>query len=176
MTRTLYFLGSFAAILLICLVGWWLAPLEPDSFENSTASLASLTLLDSKMPITELVSAASGEPVADANSMWSDAVVILLGGMGCSWDQVSILKHWGANYDPQEDTERLVIALFADPLLGGNRSRYESTILRRISGVEIPMLVYVGEEFGPRLLGVRTPQVVRVSHGRISKILEPGAN
>ena len=54
---------------------------------------ASAALLSMEIPRSDLTEAKTGNP--DRSTAYlSEAVVILLGGLGCSGDQLAVLKWW----------------------------------------------------------------------------------
>ena len=170
MKKFLWFFGSFAAMLFVCLAGWWWATASTVAPKAADAEPTNTSLLNLELPTFEVTDAKTAEPVS-LKAPLSNAVVILLGGMGCSQDQVEVLRWWQENLAAADTGQQEVLALYADPLMGVERSRYETLVLRRAGEVQFPTLVYEGQEFSPRSMGVRTPQVVRVRDGRIVEVL-----
>ncbi|MXW15914.1 MAG: hypothetical protein F4120_11160 [Rhodothermaceae bacterium] len=173
MKKFAWFIGSFVGAIAACLAAWWffILPQAAPLGGNFTES-ADTQLLNMQFPLTDLTDATTGEPVTLAQASFSDAVIIILGGIGCSRNQVEVLKRWN-EYDMAADSTRLeVMTLYADPLMGVEVSRHESRLLRRASEVDFLSLVYEGEEFNPRAMGIQTPQTVRVRNGRIVEILQ----
>ena len=103
---------------MVCLAAWWfILPQTVPSGSNSIGSADTL-LLHTQFPLTELTDAMSGEPVTFDKASLSDAVVIILGGIGCSRNQVEILKTWSENKGAANSTELEIMTLYADPLMG----------------------------------------------------------
>ena len=94
MTKFLWFIGSFAGMLLVCLAGWGLVTALTGTRNAADADNAYPSLLNLELPTSDVTDAKTGEPVLLTEALLSDAVVILLGGMGCSLDQVEVLKWW----------------------------------------------------------------------------------
>ena len=172
MKNAVFFLGSFISVLLACLAGWWLFTAGVDTREGPLAPADHGNILNLEIPNEFLTEARSGDPVIPVEVLGTEAIVVLLGGIGCSRDQVEVLRRW----QEPEDSIKTVVGLYADPLMGIERSRYESLVLRRASGVQFPMLVYEGQQFSLRGLGMITPQVVRIRDGRIVELLPPMGN
>ena len=127
-------------------------------------------LLDRAISVEHLIEPKS-RARASEGFMPDSAIVILLGGIGCSADQVKVLRDWSE--PPPESKWRgyPVLAIYADPLLGEETSIYESLVLRRVSQAHFPFLVSRDSLFSPRDLGVRTPQVVLAESGVITKVV-----
>ncbi|MXZ17903.1 MAG: hypothetical protein F4069_03815 [Rhodothermaceae bacterium] len=156
----------------VCLAAWWLIlPQTTPPGSNSTESPETL-LLNMRFPLTDLTDAMSGEPVTLKHASLSDAVVVILGGIGCSRNQVEVLKGWNEYKMAADSTGPEIMILYADPLMGTEISQHEARLLRRASEVDFPALVYEGAEFNPRAMGIQTPQTVRVKDGRIVEILQ----
>ncbi len=166
-----WFIGAFAGAMTVCLLSWWLIVYPTDTSGNDRTEAADTLLLDISFPMTDLTDAVSGDPVKLMQASLSDAVVIILGGIGCSRNQVEVLKRWNDNQITADSIGMDIIAVYADPLMGVELSRHESLLLRRASQVDFPTLVYEGQEFDPRSMGIQTPQVVRVRNGRIAEML-----
>jgi len=164
------FLGSFVGTIILCLTAWWLYLSQIPPSENNFARTADTLLLNMEFPVTNITDAMSGEPVPLTPTSLSDAVVIILGGIGCSNNQVEMLKEWNDNKMTVDSVEINIITLYADPLMGIELSRHEALLLRRASEVSFPALVYEGEEFNPRAMGIQTPQAVHVQNGQIVKV------
>lgn len=97
--------------------------------------------------------------------------VVLLGGAGCSGDQVATLRRW-LNLPPESEWQDYdVMAIYADPIVGEGRAVMETLILRRASQASIPFFVSRDSTFSPRGSGLRTPQVEPVESGRITSVL-----
>ena len=103
--------------------------------------------------------------------MPDSSIVVLLGGAGCSGDQVAILRRW-SNLPPESEWQDYdVMAIYADPIVGENMAVMETLVLRRVSRANIPFFVSRDNTFSPRGSGLRTPQVVLVESGRITGVL-----
>lgn len=95
------------------------------------------------------------------------AVVILLGGIGCSLNQMKALQH--LSHHP--DLSHPVLAVYADYLMSSSAASRESLILRRISQTNFPFLISSDTTLSPRAMNLRTPQVVLVESGVITQVL-----
>lgn len=95
------------------------------------------------------------------------AVVILLGAMGCSRNQMQVLQHWS-----QQPT-RPVLAIYADFLMSEAAAppTHESLVLRRVSQAEFPFLVSSDTTLSPHAMSIRTPQVILVESEMIPQVL-----
>ena len=103
--------------------------------------------------------------------MPDSAVVVILGGAGCSGDQVATLRRW-SNLPPESEWQDYdVMAIYADPIVGEDTAVMETLILRRVSQTNIPFFVSRDSTFSPRGSGLRTPQVVLVESGSITGVL-----
>ena len=97
--------------------------------------------------------------------------VVLLGGAGCSGDQVATLRRW-SNPPPESEWQDYdVVAIFADPIVGEDTAVMETLILPRVSQTNIPFFVSRDSTFSPRGSGLRTQQVVLVESRRITGVL-----
>ncbi len=103
--------------------------------------------------------------------MPNTAVVILLGGVGCSTDQVKLLRYWSEQLAATGYQDYPVLTLYADPQLGAEQGAYESLPLRRVSQAKFPFLVSQDPDFNLRAMGIRTPQVVLVESQVITHVL-----
>ncbi|MDE2772074.1 MAG: hypothetical protein OXI44_13070 [Bacteroidota bacterium] len=104
--------------------------------------------------------------------MPDSSIVVLLGGAGCSGDQVANLRRW-SNLPPESEWQGYgVMAIYADPIVGEDRAVMETLILRRVSQTNIPFFASRDSTFSPRGSGLRTPQVVLVESGRITGVLD----
>ncbi|MCY3629030.1 MAG: hypothetical protein OXI05_05310 [Bacteroidota bacterium] len=172
MKKIVWFIGSFVGTMAACLAAWWLILPQTTPPESNSPESPETLLLNMQFPLTDLTDAMSSEPVTLTKSSLSDAVVVILGGIGCSRNQVEVLKEWNEYKMTTDSTELEIMILYADPLMGVEVSHHESRLLRRASQVDFPALVYEGEEFNPRAMGIQTPQTVRVQDGRIVEILQ----
>lgn len=103
--------------------------------------------------------------------MPDSSIVVILGGAGCSGDQVETLRRW-SNLPPESEwQDHKVMAIYADPIVGEDMAVMETLILRRVSQANIPFFVSRDSTFSPRESGLRTPQVVLVESGRITSVL-----
>lgn len=161
MKKILWFFGSFAGMLLACLAGWWWTIASTVAPRIADTEPAYASLLNLELPTSDVTDPRTGEAVSSTEVPLSDAGVILLGGMGCSVDQAGVLRWWQENRAAADTGGQEVIALYADPLMGIERSRYETLVLRRAGEVQSPTLVYEGQEFSTRSMGVRTPGSAR---------------
>ena len=166
-----WFVGAFAITLAICLVGWGVITFQTVTPGGGVTKTVDSLLLDLDIPTTDITEAESGQPMFLSEGSLSEAEVILLGGIGCSRDQVEVLHSW--KNETTDTTRQKIIALYADPLMGVELSRHESSLLRRASGIDFPSLVYEAEEFNLRAMGVRTPQTVHFQDGVIVEVLPP---
>jgi len=80
----------------------------PESNVTSTDS----PLLQMPFPKMNLADAISGEPVTLTQASLSNAVVIILGDIGCSSNQVEVLKQWKEYQEVVDSTE--IMVLYAD--------------------------------------------------------------
>ncbi len=101
------------------------------------------------------------------------AVVILLGGISCSANQMKLLRYWSEQPAATGLPDYPVLALYADPLLGIEQGAYESLLLRRVSQAKFPFLVSQDPDFNLRAMGIRTPQVVLVESQVITHVFSP---
>ncbi len=117
--------------------------------------------------------AQSRAPIVDQGLTMPDtAVVILLGAMGCSMNQMKVLQHWSEPPAGSGAWVHPVLAIYADPLRGSATAAYESLLLRRVSRATFPFLVSTDTTFNPRALNIRTPQVVLVESGVITQVID----
>ncbi len=100
------------------------------------------------------------------------AAVVLLGGIGCSGNQVDVLRYWSTADSNRSMENYPVFAVYADPSLGLDQGIHESRALRRVSQAEFPFFVSQDTLLNPRLLGIRTPQVVLIEAGVITHVLD----
>ena len=113
-----------------------------------------------------LIEAQSREPISDQGITIPDTVVVvLLGAVGCSSNQMQVLQHW------TQHSSHPVVAIYADYLMSEAMASHESLVLRRISQAEIPFLVSSDTTLSPRAQGIRTPQVVLAESGVIVQVL-----
>ena len=140
--------------------------------DSATAPTQSQTspLLDRAIPVEHLIEPKS-RARASEGFMPDSAIVVLLGGIGCSADQVKVLRDWSEQPPESKWQGYPVLAIYADPLLGEETGIYESLVLRRVSQAHFPFLVSSDPLFSPRDLGVRTPQVVLAESGVITKVV-----
>ena len=155
----------------------WFVSLEPEP-DKVTSSLAednasASVLVGHALPIADLVEIQSRAPISYQGLTIPDsAVVILLGGVGCSNDQGALLRYWSNKHAETGLQDYPLMAIYADPTLGTEQSVYESLLLRRVSQASFPFLVSTDQDFNPRTMGVRTPQVVLVESHVITHVLD----
>ena len=143
-------------------------------FEGRDASQSNaLQLVGRTISTAELIEAQSRASIVEHGVTMPDtAVVILLGAIGCSKYQMEVLQYWS---EPPAGTDTLghpVLAIYADPLVGPAAGAYESLILRRVSRATFPFFVSTDTTFNPRAMNIRTPQVVFVESGVITKVFD----
>ncbi len=175
--RSMWFAVPFL-VALVVLTGLrlWLAndnnPV-PQSGDTSTL-ISGKTLVEHTLPFTGILEAQSRAPIAEQGLTLPDtAVVILLGGIGCSTDQVELLRYWSERTATTGSQDYPVLALYADPQLSIEQSAYESLPLRRVSQATFPFLVSQDPDFNLRAMGIRTPQVVLVESRVITHVFNP---
>ena len=153
----------------------WLVNSSPQPRFTSSVSLPDASaLLGLTLPVDELLEAQSRAPLAEQGWAVPDtAVVILLGGVGCSADQVTLLRYWSEQQAAKGLQDYPVLAIYADPLLGVEQGAYESLILRRVSKAPFPFIVSQDPDFNLRAMGIQTPQVVLVESQVITHVLNP---
>ena len=100
-------------------------------------------------------------------------VVILLGGVGCSNNQVDLLRYWSEQYTLTHIKDHSILAIYVDPVIGIQQGAYESLLLRRASQASFPFLVSRDPDFNPCAIGIQTPQVVFVKSGIIHQVFDP---
>ena len=144
----------------------------PTSSAPKDGTVATYPLLGQIIPSEYLIAPRTRKYMAEQEwSMPDSSIVVLLGGAGCSGNQVSMLRRW-SNLPPESEWQDYdVIAIYADPLVGENRAVMETLLLRRVSQANIPFFVSRDSSFSPRESGLRTPQVVLVESGRITGVL-----
>ena len=77
--------------MVVCLVVWALATTASRVAVEATDALVALVSME--IPINDLTDAKLGNTAPSTVDL-SEAVVILLGGLGCSGDQLAVLKWW----------------------------------------------------------------------------------
>ncbi len=127
--------------------------------------------------MSDLIEAKSRALLAEQGLVMPDtALVILLGGVSCSSDQVKLLRYW-SEQQPEVDLPDLpVLAIYADPLVGVEQGTYESLRLRRVSQAHFPFLVSQNPDFNLRTMGIRTPQVVLAESQVITHVFDQTTN
>ena len=126
------------------------------------------------LPVEGLIEAQSRAPASNQGLFMPDtAVVILLGGISCSANQMKLLRYWSEQPAATGLPDYPVLALYADPLLGIEQGAYESLLLRRVSQAKFPFLVSQDPDFNLRAMGIRTPQVVLVESQVITHVFSP---
>ena len=144
----------------------------PTSSAPKDSTIATYPLLGQIIPSEYLIAPRTRKYIAEQEwSMPDSSIVVLLGGAGCSGDQVATLRRW-SNLPPESEWQDYgVMAIFADPIVGEDRAVMETLVLRRVSRANIPFFVSRDSTFSPRESGLRTPQVVLVESGRITGVL-----
>ncbi len=133
-------------------------------------------LVGQPLPAAALLEVQSKAPAAELGLAIPDtAVVILLGGVGCSDNQVKLLRYWSEQGEETGLRDLPVLAIYADPLVGIEQGAYESLLLRRVSQATFPFLVSQDPEFNPRAMGIRTPQVVLAESQVITHVFDQRA-
>ncbi|MDE2731797.1 MAG: hypothetical protein OXU68_07465 [Bacteroidota bacterium] len=74
-------------------------------------------------------------------TMPDSSIVVLLGGVGCSGDQVAALRQWTEIPQDSRWRDYLVIAIYAAPLVGEENGIHEALILRRLSRARFSFFV-----------------------------------
>ncbi|MYI84420.1 MAG: hypothetical protein F4058_03690 [Rhodothermaceae bacterium] len=145
---------------------------SPTGLAPKSGTVAAYLLLGRIFPSEYLIAPRTRKYIAEQGwSMPDSAVVVILGGAGCSGDQVATLQRW-SNLPPKSEWQDYdVMAIYADPLMGENRAVMETLILRRVSQANIPFFVSRDSTFNPRGSGLRTPQAVLVESGHITGVL-----
>lgn len=132
---------------------------------------AATALVGQAVSTEGLLEAQSGAPaITQGLSLPDTAVVILLGGVGCSNDQVKLLRYWSEQHATTGLQDYPVLAIYVDPMLGVKQGAYESLLLRRVSQATFPFLVSQDPDLNLRAMGIRTPQVVLVESGVITQV------
>ncbi len=173
---SLWFVIPFALVLVIVLVLRMEGPDRTNSqqWEHSLQVSASVALEGHALPTSGIFEAHSRVSVAEEGLVLPDtAVVIFLGGIGCSADQVKLLQYWSERHADTGFQNIPVLALYVDPLLGAERGAYEALILRRVSQAKFPFLVSQNTDFSLRAMGISTPQVALVENQVIARVFNP---
>ena len=119
-----------------------------------------------------LIEAQSRAPIVEQGLTIPDtAVVILLGAIGCSLNQMRVLQYWSESYADADSSAHPVLTIHADPIMNPGAAAIESLLLRRVSRATFPFLVSTDTTFSPRAMNIRTPQVVLVESGVITKVM-----
>ena len=144
----------------------------PTSLAPKGGTIATYPLLGRIIQSENLIAPRTRKYIAEQEwSMPDSSIVVLLGGAGCSGDQVATLRRW-SNLAPESEWQDYdVMAVYADPIVGEDRAVMETLILRQVSQANIPFFVSRDSTFSPRGSGLRTPQVVLVRSGRITGVL-----
>ena len=144
----------------------------PTGSAPKDGTTATYPLLGQIILSEHLIAPRTRQYIADQEwSMPDSSIVVLLGGAGCSGDQVATLRQW-SNLAPESEWQDYdVMAIYADPIVGEDTAVMETLILRRVSQTNIPFFVSRDSTFSPRGSGLRTPQVVLVESGRITGLL-----
>ena len=168
----LWFIIPFMVVIGVFTGAWIFFAAPPTSSAPKDGTVATYPLLGQIIPSEYLIAPRTRKYIAEQQwSMPDSSIVVLLGGAGCSGDQVAILRRW-SNLPPESEWQDYdVMAIYADPIVGENTAVMETLILRRVSQVNIPFFVSRDSTFSPRGSGLRTPQVVLVESGRITGVL-----
>ena len=144
----------------------------PTGSTPKSGTITTYPLLGKIIPSENLIAPRTRKYIAEQEwSMPDSAVVVVLGGAGCSGDQVATLRRW-SNLPPESEWQDYdVMAIYADPIVGEDTAVMETLILRRVSQTNIPFFVSRDSTFSPRGSGLRTTQVVLVESGRITGVL-----
>ena len=172
MYRGLWFIIPFVVVIGVFTGARIFFGTPPTSSAPRDGTIATYPLLGQIIPSENLIAPRTRKYIAEQEwSMPDSAVVVILGGAGCSGDQVATLRRW-SNLPPESEWQDYdVMAIYADPLMGENRAVMETLILRRVSQANIPFFVSRDSTFNPRGSGLRTPQVVVAESGRITGVL-----
>ena len=146
---------------------------SPTGSAPKDGTKATSPLLGQIIPSENLIAPRTRKYIAEQEWLMPDSsIVVLLGGEGCSGDQVATLRRW-SNLPPESEWQDYnVMAIYADPIVGEDRAVMETLILRRVSQTNITFFVSRDSTFSPRGSGLRTPQVVLVESGRITGVLD----
>ena len=132
---------------------------------------AATALVGHTLSAEDLLEAQSRTPATTQGlSLPDTAVVILLGGIGCSDNQVKLLRYWSEQHAAAGLQHHPVLVIYIDPVLGVKQRAYETLLLRRVSQAPFPFLVSQDSDFNLRAMGIRTPQVVLVESGVITQV------
>lgn len=126
-------------------------------------------LLGQQLPTPSLINVDPKPSLKRGFVMPDTAYVLLLGGIGCSGNQVDMLEYWSSQ---QLNTPYPIIAIYADPNLGIPQSLHETRLLRHVSRADFPFLVSQDTLFNPRALGIPTPQLVLTELGIITHVFD----
>ncbi len=172
MYRGLWFIIPFVVVIGVFTGARIFFAAPPTSSAPKVGTIATYPLLGQIIPSENLIAPRTREYIAEREwSMPDSSIVVLLGGAGCSGDQVATLRRL-ANLPPESEWQDYdVMAIYADPIVGEDRAVMETLILRRVSQANIPFYVSRDSTFNPRRSGLRTPQVVVVESGRITGVL-----
>ena len=153
----------------------WLVSVKsaPQRVVSSLPAHNASAIVGHTLSVADLIEAQSRAPIAEQGLTVPDsAVVILLGGVGCSADQVKLLRYWSEQHAETDLQDHPIVAIYADPMLGIEQGAYESLLLRRVSQAKFPFLVSKDPDFNPRAMGIRTPQVVLAESQVITHVLD----
>ena len=176
--RAFWFIIPFVVVLGVFTESRTFIVVSPTSPAPNGGPVASYPMVGHEIPADNLIVPRTREPVSE--QIWSmpdSFIAILIGGVGCSGDQIATLRRWAELPPESRWKEYPAIAIYADPLLGEETGIHEMLILRRISQARFPFFVSGESTFNPRGSGLRTPQVVLVESGRIIDVLNvPASN
>ncbi len=158
----MWFVTPFVLILIVTLglrKEFWTNSHQEDYLPQISASTA---LEGLKFPGSSTFEVHSRTSISEQDGTLPDtAIVIFLGGIGCSANQIKLLQYWSEEHVNTGFPNIPVLALYADPLLGLERSIYEALILRRVSQAKFPFFVSQDTSFSLRAM-VENQVIARV--------------
>ena len=135
------------------------------------------TLVGLELREASLVEALSKRPIGEQSiSIPDTAIVILLGSVSCSYNQIDLLRYWSDQTDSVNQNPYPVLAVFADPVVGTQQAIRDARLLRHVSRAKFPFLVSDDTLLNPRAIGIRTPQQVLVESNVISRVFDIPSN
>lgn len=110
---------------------------KPELDQREKNPPEALQLVGRTIAASTLIEAQSRAPILDRGITVPDtAIVVLLGAIGCSMNQMKVLQQWSQRLDAPYP----VLAIYADYLMSEAASSHESLVLRRVSQAEFPFL------------------------------------
>ncbi len=162
MINCLQLIAWFTVPFIVTLVAFTALQLGSSSSPNTSVPpphASELVGLPLRVPL--LIDAQGRTTIAEQGlSIPDTAVVVLLGGISCSANQIDVLRHWSEQQNNHSLNNYPVLAIYADPMLGLEQGVRESRLLRRVSQARFPFFVSQDTLLNPRARGIRTPQVV----------------